>query len=264
LDSRKLIWLAPNEIFHIARLNSSLWLDIAVDGSRVRQWLDDYDDPSMTDMIGRNCIVSVNDSLALLLGSVREIFQRARAPESLDFYPSASIFAVDSVLALITADRSAEFVTKVAGRRPHILETTLSLIDSCEGALLDTDAICTFAHTTERTIRNVFNDYFRLSPHRYMMLRRLHSIRRTIRDPGCSDNITSICARHCVWDFGRFAGQYRGCFGLLPSEDLANARRGRMGIVRSPSRYPENSMGLPAESRIDGTTLRVGRVVVTF
>jgi AraC family ethanolamine operon transcriptional activator len=73
-------------------------------------------------------------------------------------------------------------------------------------------------------VRNVFNEYLGMSPHRYLMIRRLHGIRNAIRHAGPQDTITTICARFGVWDFGRFASLYRQYFGLLPAQSLKAAK----------------------------------------
>ncbi|MNR23966.1 Transcriptional activator FeaR [compost metagenome] len=73
-------------------------------------------------------------------------------------------------------------------------------------------------------MRNVFNEYLGMSPHRYLMIRRLHGIRDAIRHAGPDDTITSICARFGVWDFGRFANLYRQYFGMLPAQSLKTAK----------------------------------------
>jgi AraC family ethanolamine operon transcriptional activator len=222
LDRRSAVWLVPNETLHITRLVPSLWLDIAIDSKSIRPRIADHETLSAVNAVGHNRIVTDDELLPALLGFVHHAFllesQLVSDMADEGIRRSVAAVAIDLVLVMLETALSEEMICKVAARRHHILETTLSLIDSCD-AQLDTGAMCAFAYTTERTIRNVFNDYFHLSPHRYVMLRRLHSIRRCIRDPGCLDNITSICARHGVWDFGRLAAQYRGCFGVLPSED---------------------------------------------
>ena len=77
---------------------------------------------------------------------------------------------------------------------------------------------------SERTLRNVFNQYLGMSPHRYLMIRRLHAMRDAIRHAGPEDTITSICARFGVWDFGRFASLYRQFFGTFPAHSLKAAK----------------------------------------
>ncbi|MFD1692393.1 helix-turn-helix domain-containing protein [Azotobacter chroococcum] len=76
--------------------------------------------------------------------------------------------------------------------------------------------LCVAAGASERTLRNVFNHYLGMSPHRYLMMHRLHTIRGAILQARPGDTITDICAQYGVWDFGRFAGHYRTYFGELP------------------------------------------------
>jgi len=49
--------------------------------------------------------------------------------------------------------------------------------------------------------------------------------RAAIRRAAPGETLTDICARFGVWDFGRFARQYRECFGVLPSQSLYGRAR---------------------------------------
>ena len=77
----------------------------------------------------------------------------------------------------------------------------------------------------ERTLLRTFRETYGVPPKRYLMLRQLHQIRRVLTT-GASDGATvaDVLSRHGIWEFGRFAGRYRGHFGELPSETLARAR----------------------------------------
>jgi AraC family ethanolamine operon transcriptional activator len=49
-------------------------------------------------------------------------------------------------------------------------------------------------------------------------------MRAAIHGARPGETISSICANHGIWDFGRFADQYRRLFGVLPSQNLADRR----------------------------------------
>lgn len=81
------------------------------------------------------------------------------------------------------------------------------------------------AGVTERTLLRTFRETYDVAPKRYLMLRALHQIRRILVSGAPEDaTVADVLARHGVWEFGRFAGRYRGHFGELPSETLARAR----------------------------------------
>lgn len=78
---------------------------------------------------------------------------------------------------------------------------------------------------TDRTLLRAFHETFGLPPKKYLMLRQLHLIQRVLK-AGADDaaTVADVLARHGIWEFGRFAGRYRGHFGELPSETLQRAR----------------------------------------
>jgi AraC family ethanolamine operon transcriptional activator len=78
---------------------------------------------------------------------------------------------------------------------------------------------------TDRTLLRAFHETFGLPPKRYLMLRQLHRIHRALKaGADGAGTVADVLARHGVWEFGRFAGRYRGHFGELPSETLQRAR----------------------------------------
>lgn len=78
---------------------------------------------------------------------------------------------------------------------------------------------------TSRTLLRTFQESFGVPPKRYLMLRELHSVRRSlIAGRAREQAVADVLVRHGIWEFGRFAARYRRQFGELPSETL---RRGR-------------------------------------
>lgn len=78
---------------------------------------------------------------------------------------------------------------------------------------------------TGRTLLRTFQESFGVPPKRYLMLRELHAVRRSLRAGGMhADMVADVLARHGVWEFGRFASRYRRHFGESPSETLRRSR----------------------------------------
>jgi AraC family ethanolamine operon transcriptional activator len=79
---------------------------------------------------------------------------------------------------------------------------------------------------TGRTLQRTFQESFGLPPKRYLLLRQLHRVRRSLKGPAADDTtVADVLARHGIWEFGRFATRYRRQFGELPSETLARNHR---------------------------------------
>ncbi|MFC5577781.1 helix-turn-helix transcriptional regulator [Lysobacter niabensis] len=109
-------------------------------------------------------------------------------------------------------------------QRALVLERSLELIESDLTHNLMVEELCSVAGVSERTLRSMFLEQFGLSPHRYLMVRRLHAVRRKLRLAYKGDTVTSICSEFGISDFGRFAKHYRQLFGTLPSQELARAQ----------------------------------------
>ena len=75
---------------------------------------------------------------------------------------------------------------------------------------------------SERTVRNIFMQRYRIAPVRYFQLQRLYQIRRALlaAEP-IGSTVSAVLTQHGEWEFGRFAQRYRAAFGELPSETLA-------------------------------------------
>ena len=105
-----------------------------------------------------------------------------------------------------------------------VLESALAVIESGTDEPINSEDLCRAAGVSERTLRNVFYRNFGISPHRYLMVEKLHRARVALHEARPGDTVSSICANLGLWDAGRFAARYRHLFGVLPSQDLAMHR----------------------------------------
>ena len=81
--------------------------------------------------------------------------------------------------------------------------------------------LCAATGVSERTLRDAFLKQCGMGPMRYLKLRRLHQVRRSLY--GVAPGATSVKAaalENGFWDLGRFAVDYRAMFGESPSETL--------------------------------------------
>jgi len=105
--------------------------------------------------------------------------------------------------------------------RSRVIARSLDLIEAKQGQPLFIEDLCRAANVSERTLRNVFQEYFGVGPMRLLKVRQLLEIRRALLagDPS-QDTVARIAASFGVWDFSLFARNYRALYGESPSASL--------------------------------------------
>jgi adenylate cyclase len=102
----------------------------------------------------------------------------------------------------------------------------------------------------ERTLNKHFHTFFNLSPMRYLRRLRLAAARECLLagEPGIS--VTEVAKRCGFQHFGRFAEQYRQCFGEVPSATL---RRG--SAKAAPDPLLTHGKGVTVSTRVPDSRL---------
>ncbi len=95
------------------------------------------------------------------------------------------------------------------------------LLDAKFDRQLRTSEICASVGVPERTLRQCSAEFLRMSPSRYMRLRRLNLVRAALRraDPAVA-TVAGTARGYGFSELGRFAGVYRSVFGESPSTTL--------------------------------------------
>ncbi|MFL6547661.1 MAG: helix-turn-helix domain-containing protein [Povalibacter sp.] len=123
--------------------------------------------------------------------------------------------------------------------RTRVIARCLELIDASEGQPLFIHDLCTASQVSERTLRNIFQEYFGVGPMRLLKVRQLREIRSALlRADSLTGTVTNIAAQFGVWDFSLFARNYRALYGMSPSETLRGPRQARNGADHSVTATP--------------------------
>lgn len=223
-DRQRVGWMVPEAMFHIDASRPATWLTVAISCERVLQWAQEHEDEFDLSILARNVVNVAQMDLAHLIWLAQRLFaQEEREPEVLHT-PAAEHAARTELLRVVFATVLPAVEPRRVQRHcldhKRVLDTALDMLASLDDTPVYLSDLCRVTGASERTIRNLFNRYLGMSPHRYLMVHRLHSIRTALRCARPGETVTSLCARYGVWDFGRFARHYRGYFGELPSQTL--------------------------------------------
>jgi AraC-like DNA-binding protein len=158
---------------------------------------------------------------------LRWVTERAIS-SNIDFSEPAAVTAAEEEVALCLThvlERSMKVQDRHVGRpqfsRSRVIARTLQLIEANEGQPLFVDDLCRATQVSERTLRNIFHEFFGVGPMRLLKVRQLREIRAALlrADPQ-RDTVTRIAARYGIWDFSLFARNYKALFGESPSRTL--------------------------------------------
>ncbi|MEW4565532.1 helix-turn-helix domain-containing protein [Bremerella sp. JC770] len=106
-------------------------------------------------------------------------------------------------------------------RRDEVIRALRKLIASHAHDCLTIDDFTQALDISERSLRNVFLEYYGMPPRKFLMIQRLNHVRNALRasDPD-ETTVTAVAAHFGFWHFGRFAGAYHKVFQEAPSTTL--------------------------------------------
>jgi AraC family ethanolamine operon transcriptional activator len=112
--------------------------------------------------------------------------------------------------------------------RDRIIARVLSTMEAFEGQPLLIQDLCRATQVSERTLRNIFWEYFGVGPMRLVKVWQLHEVHRQLvaADPGVH-SVSSIAAHFGVWDLDTFARNYVALYGETPATTLRRPARAR-------------------------------------
>lgn len=164
---------------------------------------------------------------------------------------------------LITAAEVSE-PSRAVGRRTgrpavareQVLRAVLRRFETTPDDPPSVAQLAEFADVSERTLRTVFQEFYGMSPRRFLHLRRLHQAREALLNRGRDTTVAQVAASLGFWDLGRFAGDYRELFRETPSA-TKTPRKVRAAITESigPVVAPVLEVAVSAPSVPAGRTL---------
>lgn len=226
IDEHCAAWLVPGADFHMRARSAQQWLAVMIGIGDARALAGKQTAllPART-CVGRAAPDAVARLICLSLrilaadSDVRGIAETPRK-ELRDRLVDASVAVAVSLAGGSDASRGRPTLPRGA-----IIGRALHLIDAQLDQIIRLSDLCEATGVSVRTLNSVFHDHLEMSPHRYIMMRRLHCIDAALRNASPDDTVSDICGRFGIWDFGRFAHTYRSRFGVAPSRMLARRQR---------------------------------------
>jgi AraC family ethanolamine operon transcriptional activator len=227
LDQRSMLVLQSGRSFTSSSPNVSQWAGVAVPVDH--EDLDNGIRETMLAIEGGHTRGDLS-GIATLRAFMASVFDRAEDGVFDD--PIAVKTATKQAISCVTRvlESSAPLIDRHVGRpqfsRARVIGRALELIETSAGQALFIDDLCRTTQVSERTLRNIFQEYFGVGPMRLLKVRQLREIRAALlaADPQ-HDTVTRVASRFGVWDFSLFARNYKALYGESPSETLRRPTR---------------------------------------
>jgi AraC family transcriptional regulator, ethanolamine operon transcriptional activator len=222
LDS--LIVVRPGTEFCCASFGTNEWISLYVPNNLLET---NQKNGELTSSTERDEVCIRPDVSGGLSGVLKRVAATAQANPDFLNAPAAVDAAYSEVMNIavqVLRDRKPEPDTQ-AGRpalpRKQIIDRAMEYLEAQNHVAVPIADLAAATDVSERTLRAAFQEYFGIGPLRYMKMRQLREVRRSLRDadPAVA-TVTSIAAQHGIWEIGRFAGEYFSLFNEKPSETL--------------------------------------------
>ncbi len=163
--------------------------------------------------------------------------------------PGSPLRANQRVIDCLERTLVAFFVELLAARHPSLQGSPEDLaewrlaqieawIEQHLGEPFGVEDLAAVADISARSVQITFRQWHGCTPMQFVLRRRLQRARELLQKAEPQTTVTSVAAECGVFQFGRFAAQYRARFGEKPSETLGRIRAtGRFG-ARSENSAP--------------------------
>ncbi len=225
LHNHSVLELDPGAELTIASQEAHDWCSIQMPAGVFNHDTDDDADPNLS-RAGSQVINIGNEAMTRLRRLLVQLDHSLRIEPNLTMPPATQKSIQADILAacrLITAEKAAP--RRTMGRpslpRGEIIRRSVEEIERHENEFLSMEDLTHVANVSERTLRNVFLEYFGIPPRRFLTIQRLHRVRTTLQkaDPDC-EKVSAVACQFGFWHFGRFASEYCRLFGEQPSHTL--------------------------------------------
>ena len=101
--------------------------------------------------------------------------------------------------------------------RARALRRAMRYIEANSKTLFSVEDLCRESACSISTLERAFRDYFGVSPKQYLTAQRLSGVRASLLSPEGSSKVSDVAIEWGFWHLSKFAADYKGMFGELPS-----------------------------------------------
>jgi AraC-like DNA-binding protein len=200
------------------------WATISIDRGGL-----DAMSPDIAEQVAKACggsrvVIPGNSAMRSLRRSHAEAVALAIQPSATLAEPEAARAMESHVveaLADCLADSEQMTPTPVQVRHVTVMQRFRELLDANLDRTLYLPEVCAALGVSHRTLSYCCQELTGMPPKRYFYLRRMHLVRRALRQ--CdrhATTVTKIATRYGFWELGRFSVQYKAWFDETPSATL--------------------------------------------
>jgi AraC-like DNA-binding protein len=145
------------------------------------------------------------------------------APEIIDHPEAARGLEQALIEAMVgcLVDREDRANSLAQGHHAMVMRRFRRVIEENPEEPLFIPEICKAIRVPARTLRLCCQEHLGMGPKRYLLLRRMHFVRRALRQEAPeTTSVTEIATRYGFWQLGRFAVDYQSLFEESPSVTL--------------------------------------------
>jgi AraC-like DNA-binding protein len=129
--------------------------------------------------------------------------------------------ALVEAMILCVTEGHLDNVRNVHRHRVRFMRRLEEVLTSTPDEPLYMPQLCATVGASYTALYDCCQEYFGMSPKRYLWLRRMHMVRRALRSADAEKTtVTEIATDYGFWELGRFAVAYRSLFGEPPSAAL--------------------------------------------
>lgn len=212
---------APNSNQH--SLGATRWSNLSVDRAELGAWSHDIGEPELgacgaarVVVPSRNAIRRLRRLHAQIIALAKHSSATAMEPEAASAMENTLMHAIGDCLACPEQRRP----TSVQTRHAALMERFRDLLNANLDRALYLPEVCAALGVSHRTLSYCCQDFLGMAPKRYFYLRRMHMVRRALRQAERHATVTEIATRHGFWEFGRFSTHYKALFNETPSTTL--------------------------------------------